>query len=144
MRDPFEILSELRQWVLRAEEDLLNASNTLKLGRRCPVQTVCFHAQQCAEKYLKSLLVLEDVRFPHTHDIERLIALLPVKSRPPLDLHWQRRLGRYAVVTRYPGDYLPIALAEAREAVKVARCVRAWCRRLLPRAALRTEAREAE
>ena len=36
----------------------MNAVHTLKLGADGPTDTVCFHAQQCIEKYLKALLVL--------------------------------------------------------------------------------------
>lgn len=38
------------EWVQKAENDLRAAAHTLKLGRKCPTDTVCFHAQQCAEK----------------------------------------------------------------------------------------------
>lgn len=46
----------IRAWVLKAEHDLLNIENNLA-AREIPWDTVCFHAQQCAEKYLKALLV---------------------------------------------------------------------------------------
>ena len=36
---------------------------TLRMGKDCPTDTVCFHAQQCAEKYLKALLVLRELEF---------------------------------------------------------------------------------
>jgi len=49
----------------------------------------------------------------------------------------QRRLTTYATVTRYPGDYEPISLAEARRAIALARRVRREVRRLLPSSALR-------
>ena len=53
-----EVAQVVRQWVERAEEDLVNAEHTLTLEENCPVGTVCFHAQQCAEKYLKALLII--------------------------------------------------------------------------------------
>jgi len=37
---------------------LKNAVHTLKMGRDCPTDTVCFHSQQCIEKYIKAFLVL--------------------------------------------------------------------------------------
>ena len=41
-----------------AEGDLRSAVNALELGDEdCPFETVGFHAQQCAEKYLKALLM---------------------------------------------------------------------------------------
>jgi len=46
-----------RDWVRKAENDLLNAHNTLlTLGQNCPYDTVCFHGQQAVEKYIKALL----------------------------------------------------------------------------------------
>ena len=48
-----ERLRNVRQWVAKAENDLRNAEHTLTLQEECPFDTVCFHAQQCAEKYLK-------------------------------------------------------------------------------------------
>lgn len=39
------------------------------------MDTVCFHAQQAAEKSLKALLVSRDIEYPLTHDIELLLQL---------------------------------------------------------------------
>ncbi len=44
-----------REWIAKAENDLKNAAHTLKLGTECPTDTVCFHAQQCVEKYIKAV-----------------------------------------------------------------------------------------
>ena len=64
----------------KAEGDLKAAAHILKLGPDCPADIVCFHAQQCVEKYTKGLLVARGVAFPKTHDIEALCALLPPTS----------------------------------------------------------------
>ena len=134
--DPRKI-EVLRQWVQKAENDLLNATQVLKLGKRCPVDTVCYHAQQCVEKYLKALLINRDLDFRKTHNIAVLIKLLPPSARPDLPLADQDRLTEYATTTRYPGDYDPLAIAEARAAVKLARRVRAHVRKRLPKTALK-------
>ena len=54
MSAPLEIVN---QWVEKAEHDLRNAEHTLTLQEDCPFDTVCYHAQQCAEKYLKAFLI---------------------------------------------------------------------------------------
>lgn len=126
-----------REWVQKAENDLKNGSHTLRLEESCPRNTVCFHAQQCVEKYVNALLVLEGIDFPKTHDVRRLVALLPSRFRPELAPEEQDRLTDYATVTRYPGDYEPISLSEARRAVAIARRVRRQIRKMLPRTALR-------
>jgi HEPN domain-containing protein len=137
MSEANEILVIARDWVQKAENDLKNAAYTLGMGEDCPTDTVCFHAQQCVEKYLKAFLVLKSINFPKAHDIKELIVLLPSNSRPKLTPEEQRRLTDYATVTRYPGDYEPISLAEARRAVKIARGVRNEIRKLLPKEMLR-------
>jgi HEPN domain-containing protein len=84
------------------------------------------------EKYLKAFLVCTGVDFPKTHDIERLVGLLPKSIWLRLSVEEQRRLTAYATVTRYPGDYEPISFAEAQHSVKLARRVRKELRDNLP------------
>lgn len=118
------------QWVTKAENDLRSAAHLLKV-EDCPTDNVCFHAQQCVEKYLKALLVAQGIAFRKIHDVGELVILLPPHLRPALDNMEQDRLTEYATVTRYPGDYEPISLNEARQAVKIARRVRREIRKLL-------------
>jgi hypothetical protein len=49
-----------REWIIKAENDLKTAAHTLKMVRGCPTDIVCFHAQQCVEKYLKAFLVIKE------------------------------------------------------------------------------------
>jgi len=118
------------EWVEKAENDLKSAAHLLTM-ENCPTDTICFHAQQCVEKYLKALLVAQGTGFRKVHDLGELIVLLPLRLRPSLDDREQAKLTEYATVTRYPGDYEPILLSEARQAVKIARRVRREVRKLL-------------
>jgi HEPN domain-containing protein len=88
------------------------------------------------EKYQKALLVQRMIDFPKTHDLNALARLLPNLLIPMLTDEERRRFTDYATVMRYPGDYQPIGLAEARHAVAVARRIRSGIRRLLPAAVL--------
>lgn len=120
----------VKEWMAKAENDLKSAAHLLKM-KDCPVDNVCFNAQQCVEKYLKALLITQGKEFPKTHDLGELMALLPKRLRPSLDNEEQDKLTDYATVTRYPGDYESISLVEARQAVKIARRVRREVRKLL-------------
>ena len=42
--------AKLRQWLEKAEHDLVTARYALRILGDCPHDTICFHAQQCAEK----------------------------------------------------------------------------------------------
>jgi HEPN domain-containing protein len=135
------VLAVAGEWAAKAENDLKNAAHTLTLGEKGPLDTVCFHAQQCVEKYLKAALVLKNIDVPKTHSVANLISLLPPASRPTLSEAEQDRLTEYATVMRYPGDYEPVALSEARCAVALARRVRREVRQILPPAARRRTGR---
>lgn len=125
MSDPLDSLA----WMTKAEEDLVLA---MIARRRSPPLTAgaCFHAQQCAEKYLKAILVARNQPFPYTHDLNRLFDLclqagVALAIRQP-DLI---ALQLYAVEARYPG--LTPSAAEARQAVLCAGRIRRVCRRVL-------------
>ena len=84
MSAPLEIVS---QWVEKAEHDLRNAEHTLTLQEDCPFDTVCYHAQQCAEKYLKAFLISKSQDFPRTHDLRLLLQLaLAVSALAPFSI----------------------------------------------------------
>jgi HEPN domain-containing protein len=128
-----QIFSVVKEWTVKAEHDFQNAAHTLKLGKDCPTDTVCFHAQQCVEKYLKAMLTLSGIPSPKTHEIEKLSTLLPARLRPPLKINEQSLLSEYAAGARYPG-WGEISLREAREAVDLAREVRGFSRKILVKA----------
>jgi HEPN domain-containing protein len=43
------------EWVAKAEGDFLTAGRELRARKSPNYDAVCFHAQQCAEKYLNAL-----------------------------------------------------------------------------------------
>jgi len=56
-------------WIEKAENDLLNVENNLH-SKKIPTDTVCYHCQQFAEKYLKAFLTY------HNKDIDKVHNLL--------------------------------------------------------------------
>jgi len=139
MPEPSATVAVAHEWVTKAESDLRAAIYLLEPRPWQPTDAVCFHAQQCVEKYIKAVLVFRGIDFPKTHDLEKLSALLPAALRPHLTTEEQRRLAGYAIAARYPGSG-EIPYAEARRAVAVARRVRREIRRVLPRQVLRRKA----
>ncbi len=76
MTVPLERVHErVRQWARFADEDLRLAEHSLTMVPPRPHRLVAYHAQQCAEKYLKAYLVLRGVDFPFTHNISALLEL---------------------------------------------------------------------
>ena len=102
-----------KEWVDKAESDFDAADLTLH-GREAPIiDAVCFHSQQCAEKYLKAYLQENLVRFERRHELIPLLELcLTLDSdfeilREPL-----QSLEQFAVLIRYPGLVVPAKMAE--------------------------------
>lgn len=92
------------EWVAKAEGDWATAQRERRARRRPNYDAVCFHAQQCAEKYLKARLQEAIVPFGRTHNLIALLnLLLPIEpSWVALDPH-TRALTGFAVDVRYPG-----------------------------------------
>jgi HEPN domain-containing protein len=73
MSDP-ELLAEVGRWLRYAREDLLAAEVFVEQEM---ARQACFHAQQAAEKAIKTALVFLQIEFPYRHDLDLLRNLLP-------------------------------------------------------------------
>lgn len=119
-----------REWVEKAEGDWATASREMRARKAPNWDAVCFHAQQCVEKYLKAMLQEADVAFGKTHHLVTLLdlalAIDPTIEPLRTDL---LQLTAFAVQVRYPG-----ASADrdaARQAWELARALRTRLRTAL-------------
>ena len=62
------------EWLDMAEMDL-NAAEYLLGMRPVPVEIICYHCEQAAEKLLKGALIHFDIEPPKTHDLIQLCKL---------------------------------------------------------------------
>lgn len=131
MTEPHDASRHVRQWIEKADHDLRNAEHTLTIIDDCPFDTVCFHAQQCVEKYLKGWLTSKRIDFPRTHDLVVLLNLAATTGLRGVKTENVQPLNRYTIEARYPGDWDPIDRDEAKQAVAAARSVRDVVRSLL-------------
>jgi HEPN domain-containing protein len=117
--------------VQKAEEDLVLAEHGLALRENCPYDLICYHAQQCAEKYLRALLAWQALRVPRTHDLRFLVRQMPADLKLDIELDHVITLNRYSIETRYPENWDDIERPEAERAVALARAVRDAVRLIL-------------
>lgn len=119
------------EWIQKAEGDLATALRELRARKAPNYHAACFHAQQCAEKYLKALLQEAETPFGKTHNLSLLLDLL--KDRHP-ELELMRStlaiLNAYAVEYRYPGESADKEIA--RQALKLALEVKHFVMGLMP------------
>ena len=112
-------------WLLKAGEDELSIDAIFKgVGA---YSTVCFLSQQMAEKYLKSLIIFNNMSFPKVHDLLELeTILLDIEPEVSHYEHDLDLLNSYYVETRYPGDYPEFTLKEAQEAFEAAKRIKEY------------------
>lgn len=67
---------ETAEWVEKAEGDFRTAVREKNSAEYPNYDAACFHAQQCAEKYLKARLVEAGKDFPKTHDLSAILNLV--------------------------------------------------------------------
>jgi HEPN domain-containing protein len=110
-RDPLE-------WLLRAENDLLNIRNNLN-SSQIPWDTLVFHAQQACEKLLKAIIIKSGQLAPRTHDLILLLNMCPAMATKDPSL--QPDLDKLMLLfgSRYPDTKQPTE-AEARNAAGIA------------------------
>lgn len=102
-----------QEWVNKAEGDFASAGRELRARKDSNYDSACFHAQQCAEKYLKAKLTEANITFRRSHDLVMLLNLLL-----PIEPSWQSLLPQlstliiFAVDFRYPGMTADKAIAK--------------------------------
>lgn len=121
---------EASEWASKAEGDYFSALREYRARKNVNMDSACFHAQQCIEKYLKAVLVSRGVMFAKTHDLLPLLTACLPKS--PLwaawhdDVEW---LSQYAILFRYPGE--SATRKDAGKAVRLMRKLRPELRQAL-------------
>ena len=90
----------------KAKEDFVAALYLLdgfnNHGLELKLEIIFFHFQQCAEKLVKSILDYHGIKYPHIHDIEKLINLLE-ENKIYIEVNTETliKLTEYAVDGRY-------------------------------------------
>jgi len=91
----------IQEWLQKADEDLGFAASIIEDS---PFYAqICFHLQQAAEKYLKAIIVAEDLEFQKIHDLVVLLKTCLVRRPELISLMPDcKLLNRFYIDTRYP------------------------------------------
>jgi len=97
----------LKNWLFRANKDIAVIENLSGSEPELYASTICFHAQQAVEKFLKAFLVYYDIDFPKTHDLDFLLLECKKINDKIFDIDLGS-LTDFGVSIRYPDDfYIP-------------------------------------
>ncbi|OHD12908.1 MAG: hypothetical protein A2Y41_10885 [Spirochaetes bacterium GWB1_36_13] len=95
---------EYSEWLKYADDDLESAEILNKHYRK-PLNIICYHCQQAAEKYLKAFLVSQSISFEKTHDLLKIIEACQETEQSFLAIAGDCMiLNPYSIITRYPSE----------------------------------------
>jgi HEPN domain-containing protein len=122
---------DIIEWIRLAELDLGIARHLFETFRPMPLEPICNHCQQSAEKILKGFLVFNEVEPPKTHKLRKLCDMcIEIKT----DFYdFERELAiltRYSVFPRYPNE-LELEESDAETAIKYADKIKEFVKDLL-------------
>ena len=119
--------TECSKWSEFAENDY-EAVILLSSSARPLLEIVCFHCQQCIEKYLKAFIVKCNGEIKKTHNLEDLCKICTVIDEDFVNIkELCIDLTDYAVETRYPYPF-EIDADDMKKAVKDMETVRNFIR----------------
>lgn len=117
-----------KEWIRKAENDFKVAFREIMRDDEPVYDAICFHSQQCIEKYLKAVLQENDVYIERTHDLWKI-----AKNCIPYLNYLQElkekliSVSAYAVEIRYPGE--SATEEEAKESFDICKEVRKLVRK---------------
>ena len=115
----------VRQWFIKADHDSKTAQDELNTENPA-TDTVCFHMQQCVEKYLKGFLAFHDQEIKKIHNLTAILVdcVQVDPSFSELTAKQVDVLTPHATVLRYPDDFYIPPVEEAQHAVQLAEDVK--------------------
>ena len=121
-----ERIDIVKLWIEKADHDLGTAQVTYLYLPKYR-DTIAFHCQQAAEKYLKGLLLFLDIPFKKQHSLNYLLGLLSSKIEITNELYDNAsELEDFAVEIRYPDTSIDLADEEIQQAFKIAKLIRSF------------------
>ncbi len=114
-------------WYEKADQDIL-AADVVADANPTLYDVAAFHAQQCAEKYLKAFLVFNEIFPPKVHDIKQLIDLADSFDPSFEELREAESLSKFSVRSRYPDDFGVDTREQINDILTLARTVKGFVR----------------
>ena len=125
-----EYLDDAKEWLSFAEADLGVAEHLNKTYHPKPLEIICFHCQQAAEKAVKSIIVFNGSQggIPKKHDL--FLLLNQIKNMVSIEekyYDYADILAPYGVAMRYPNE-LFLEDRHAEKAIQMANEFVKWAK----------------
>ena len=116
------------EWLRVVEMDRTTAYHLFKTMHPKPLEIICFHCQQAAEKAIKALFILKEIEIIKIHDLMILLKKIETFFSIPLAVKSASDdLTPFAATFRYP-DYPDIDEELTKKALADMDVVVDWCK----------------
>ena len=119
---------DIQAWFDFSRNDLGVAKHLRNTYHPIPIEIICYHCQQSAEKAIKALYLLFEIPggLPRKHDLSFLLDQLKNKVSISDDLYdYADELNSFAVVVRYPSE-IPVDEEAMKKAIHHAEAILKW------------------
>ena len=119
---------DVDEWLRFVEMDMSTARHLFKMMHPKPLEIICFHCQQAAEKAIKALFILKEIEVIKIHDLIILLKKIETFFSVPLSVkNASDDLTPFAATFRYP-QYPDIDEDITRKALSDMDIVVDWCK----------------
>jgi HEPN domain-containing protein len=114
----------VKQWIEKGDHDLGTAQVTYLYIPKYR-DTIAFHCQQAAEKYLKGYLLFLDLPFQKKHSLNYLLGLISAKIQINNEIYDNASiLEDFAVEIRYPDTSIELSDDDIQQAFRISKLIR--------------------
>ena len=114
-----EVKPKVADWIEKADHDL-GSAKLIYLHIPEYFDTIAFHCQQATEKYLKAILLFNEIGFDRTHNLIFLLELLSQKIEISEELFDKAiLLNGFSVQIRYPDHIIHLTKDELENAINI-------------------------
>jgi len=117
-------MERYESWIDRAKSSL--EISKIAINNNVYYEDLCYQSQQAVEKGVKGLLIYYGIEPEFTHDIGILLEGLKKFINIPENIKEAINLTKYAILTRYPGEYDEITQEGYEKSVKIAKDCLDW------------------
>lgn len=126
-----EIIEVVKQWIEKGDHDLGTAQVTYLYIPKFR-DTIAFHCQQAAEKYLKAYLLFLGVPFQRKHSLNYLLGLISTRTAVGDEIYDNASiLEDFAVEIRYPDTTIELSDEDIRQAFEISSIIRKYVLNLM-------------
>lgn len=121
---------EVLKWFAFSQQDIQVANHLYSTFYPMPLEIICYHCQQAAEKSIKALLIACKIPggMPKQHNLSFLLSMVKHSVDIPDEYYdYADKLTPYGISSRYPNE-LFLEEHHATEALKLAELIVTWAK----------------